>query len=84
MKIAVIGLGAMGWPMAGHLKNAGHDLLLYTRSPDKADLLSERGAVTQSIAECCSADCVVINVTGTADVIEVTTAPGCRRQYSSL
>ena len=84
MNIAVIGLGAMGWPMAGHLKNAGHDLLLYTRSPDQADRLSERGAVTHSITECCSADCVVINVTGTADVIEVTTALALDLQPGTL
>lgn len=84
MNIAVIGLGAMGWPMAGHLKNAGHDLLLYTRSPEKVASLSERGAVTQSIAECCNADCVVINVTGTADVIEVTTALALDLQPGTL
>jgi 3-hydroxyisobutyrate dehydrogenase-like beta-hydroxyacid dehydrogenase len=25
-KVAFIGLGVMGYPMAGHLKNGGHDV----------------------------------------------------------
>jgi 3-hydroxyisobutyrate dehydrogenase len=36
MKIAFIGLGVMGYPMAGHLKKAGHDVTVYNRSADKA------------------------------------------------
>ncbi len=36
-KIAWIGLGVMGFPMAGHLANAGHDVTVYNRSSDKAD-----------------------------------------------
>jgi 3-hydroxyisobutyrate dehydrogenase len=34
-KVAFIGLGAMGWPMAGHLSRVGHDVAVYNRSPDK-------------------------------------------------
>ena len=36
MKIAFIGLGVMGYPMAGHLKNAGHQVCVYNRNHDKA------------------------------------------------
>ena len=36
MKVAFIGLGVMGFPMAGHLSAAGHDVSVYNRSPDKA------------------------------------------------
>jgi 3-hydroxyisobutyrate dehydrogenase len=36
MKAAFIGLGVMGYPMAGHLAGAGHALSVYNRSPDKA------------------------------------------------
>lgn len=36
MKVAFIGLGVMGYPMAGHLKNAGHQVCVYNRNNDKA------------------------------------------------
>lgn len=35
--IAFIGLGVMGYPMAGHLKRAGHDVCVYNRTTSKAD-----------------------------------------------
>lgn len=35
-KIAWIGTGVMGTPMAGHLANAGHELHLFNRTPAKA------------------------------------------------
>ncbi len=35
-KIAFIGLGVMGFPMAGHLAAKGHDLTVYNRTPAKA------------------------------------------------
>jgi len=36
MKVAFIGLGVMGYPMAGHLQNSGHDVCVYNRSQEKA------------------------------------------------
>ncbi|PCJ29968.1 MAG: oxidoreductase [Moraxellaceae bacterium] len=36
MKIAFIGLGVMGFPMAGHLANAGHDVTVFNRTTEKA------------------------------------------------
>jgi 3-hydroxyisobutyrate dehydrogenase len=37
-KVAWIGLGVMGYPMAGHiLKKGGHDLVVYNRSSAKAE-----------------------------------------------
>jgi 3-hydroxyisobutyrate dehydrogenase len=35
-KVAFLGLGVMGFPMAGHLALAGHDVLVYNRSAAKA------------------------------------------------
>ncbi|HEX5844047.1 MAG TPA: NAD(P)-dependent oxidoreductase [Pseudomonas sp.] len=35
-KIAFIGLGVMGYPMAGHLARAGHQLCVYNRTATKA------------------------------------------------
>ena len=36
MKIAFIGTGVMGAPMAGHLAKAGHDVTVYNRTAAKA------------------------------------------------
>jgi len=36
MIIAFIGLGVMGYPMAGHLQNAGHDIVVFNRTDAKA------------------------------------------------
>jgi 3-hydroxyisobutyrate dehydrogenase len=36
MKVAFIGLGVMGYPMAGHLQKAGHDVCVYNRNQEKA------------------------------------------------
>jgi 3-hydroxyisobutyrate dehydrogenase len=35
-KVAFLGMGVMGYPMAGHLKRAGHDVTVYNRSAAKA------------------------------------------------
>ncbi len=35
-KVAYIGLGVMGYPMAGHLALAGHHVTVYNRNPAKA------------------------------------------------
>lgn len=36
MKVAFIGLGVMGYPMAGHLVRAGHQVSVFNRSPEKS------------------------------------------------
>jgi 3-hydroxyisobutyrate dehydrogenase len=37
-KVAFLGLGVMGYPMAGHLKKkGGHDVTVYNRTPAKAE-----------------------------------------------
>ncbi|MFO1316326.1 MAG: NAD(P)-dependent oxidoreductase [Burkholderiales bacterium] len=36
MRLAFLGLGVMGFPMAGHLARAGHDVTVYNRSAAKA------------------------------------------------
>ncbi len=35
-RVAFLGLGVMGYPMAGHLARAGHDVTVYNRTPAKA------------------------------------------------
>ncbi|MEB8388323.1 NAD(P)-dependent oxidoreductase [Rhodobacteraceae bacterium KMM 6894] len=36
-KLAFLGLGVMGYPMAGHLQGAGHSVTVYNRTSAKAD-----------------------------------------------
>ena len=36
MKVAFLGLGVMGFPMAGHLKRGGHEVTVYNRTVEKA------------------------------------------------
>jgi 3-hydroxyisobutyrate dehydrogenase-like beta-hydroxyacid dehydrogenase len=38
MKVSFIGLGAMGFPMAGHLAQAGHEVTVYNRTASKSQL----------------------------------------------
>lgn len=37
MKLAFIGMGVMGFPMAGHLQKAGYDVTVYNRTAAKAE-----------------------------------------------
>lgn len=42
MKVAFIGLGVMGYPMAGHLAAAGHAVTVFNRTTAKADAWVEQ------------------------------------------
>ncbi len=46
MKIAFIGLGVMGFPMAGHLATAGHEVTVFNRTHAKALQWAEKHAGT--------------------------------------
>ena len=49
MRVAFIGLGVMGYPMAGYLAKAGHDTVVYNRTSEKADRwVSEYGGASAS------------------------------------
>src|SRR5258708_12245263 len=42
-KVAFLGLGVMGFPMAGHLvKKSGHQVTVYNRTPAKAKQWAEK------------------------------------------
>jgi 3-hydroxyisobutyrate dehydrogenase-like beta-hydroxyacid dehydrogenase len=43
-KVCFIGLGVMGYPMAGHLATQGHEVCVYNRTPAKAQSWVERFA----------------------------------------
>ena len=44
MKVAFAGLGVMGYPMAGFLAGAGHDVTVFNRTRSKADAWQEQYA----------------------------------------
>jgi 3-hydroxyisobutyrate dehydrogenase len=49
-KVAFLGLGVMGYPMAGHLAQAGHSVTVYNRSPAKAQAWTGEFATAQGSA----------------------------------
>lgn len=74
-KIAFLGLGVMGGPMARHLAAAGHDLTVYNRSPEKAESWVEAngGRRANSPAEAADGVAAVLSCVGAdADLEEVT------------
>ena len=50
-KIAFIGIGLMGLPMAKHLLAAGHQVVAWNRTPAKAAALTDRGGVVAETPE---------------------------------
>jgi len=53
MKVAFAGLGVMGFPMAGHLATAGHEMAVFNRSPEKAQrwVAAHGGRAGESVAQ---------------------------------
>ena len=70
MRVAVIGLGTMGAPMAGHLLDAGHELTVHNRTRERELPLAERGAARAATPGrgCRGADAVLICVSDTPDL----------------
>ena len=68
-RIAFIGLGVMGAPMARHLIRAGHDLTVYNRSRAKAEnwVTEHGGSLATSPADAAKYAEVVISCVGTDD-----------------
>jgi 3-hydroxyisobutyrate dehydrogenase len=74
MKTAFIGLGVMGFPMAGHLKAAGHEVAVYNRTASKAHKWAEKhgGQAFETIAEAVAgAEIVLLCVGNDHDVRDV-------------
>ena len=69
MKLGFIGLGIMGAPMAGHLRAAGHDVFVTTRSKLPQALLDAGAVACANAAEVARrADIVFLMVPDTPDV----------------
>ncbi len=61
MKIALIGTGLMGFPMAEKLLEAGYSLAVYNRTRARAEPLAERGAeIAGSVRDALNAAEVII------------------------
>ena len=60
MKVGFIGLGQMGAGMAANLVKAGHDVVVYNRSPDKTAPLVALGAKSAArVEDACRGDAVI-------------------------
>ena len=77
-QVAFLGLGVMGYPMAGHLARAGHSVTVYNRSADKAGRwVAEYGGRSAATPEAASAaaDIVFACVGNDDDLRSVTLGP---------
>jgi 3-hydroxyisobutyrate dehydrogenase len=79
-KVAFIGLGIMGYPMAGHIRTkGGHELTVYNRTPGKAQaFVAEHGGQVALTPEEAAkdADFVFCCVGNDGDLRQVTTSEG--------
>ena len=77
-KIGFIGLGIMGKPMAGHLIDAGYDLVVHNRNRDAVDELVGKGAAEaysgKEVAE--QSDIVITMLPDSPDVESVALGEG--------
>ena len=66
MKLAFLGLGVMGYPMAGHLARAGHDVTVYNRTQTKAEqwVAQHGGRSAPSPADAASDAAIVLMCVG--------------------
>ena len=78
-KVGFIGLGTMGYPMAGHLQKAGHEVTVFNRTSEKAqswvDTYGGSSAATPAAAAA-GAEMVFVCVGNDQDLYSVTTAEG--------
>ena len=68
-KLAFLGLGVMGYPMAGHLARAGHEVTVYNRTAAKADQWRNeyRGRTARTPAEAARGAQIVLMCVGNDD-----------------
>ena len=74
MKVAFLGLGVMGYPMAGHLQAKGHRVTVYNRTTAKAEAWVKQhgGAIGKTPEDAVAdADIVLMCVGNDKDLIEV-------------
>ena len=69
MRAAFIGLGVMGFPMAGHLQREGHSVTVYNRTRSRADAWAGKfgGATVATPAEAAAGAEIVFTCVGNDD-----------------
>jgi 3-hydroxyisobutyrate dehydrogenase len=76
MRVAVLGTGTIGAPMARNLARAGHEVRAYNRSRERAEPLAADGvAVCDTPAEAVRGTDVVITAVTSADAVAETVEP---------
>jgi 3-hydroxyisobutyrate dehydrogenase-like beta-hydroxyacid dehydrogenase len=73
-KVAFLGLGVMGYPMAGHLKAKGHEVTVYNRTTAKAEawVAQHGGTMGKTVAEAVQgAEFVMMCVGNDNDLMDV-------------
>jgi 3-hydroxyisobutyrate dehydrogenase len=78
MRAAFVGLGVMGYPMAGHLARAGHDVVVFNRTEEKAKrwVAEYGGRMAKTPAEAAAGAEIVLACVGCdTDVRAVTLGP---------
>src|SRR5436309_7023035 len=72
MKIAFIGLGAMGFPMARHLSKQ-HELLVWNRTREKAERHAREHGTTVAgdLADCANAEVIITMLPTSIEVDEI-------------
>jgi 3-hydroxyisobutyrate dehydrogenase len=78
MRVAVVGLGTMGAAMAGHVLDAGHELVVHNRTREREEALAARGARRAATpAEAADgAEVVVTCVSDGPDLEQIALGPG--------
>lgn len=77
MKIAFLGLGTMGLPMASNLLKAGYTVYAWNRSPAPVAMLAERGAIAAASAREAAADAdILVSILADDDAVRATILDG--------
>ena len=84
MKVAFLGMGLMGLPMAERILDADHQLVVFNRTPEKAEPLKALGA---DIAEdphdaLQSAECIILMLADAQAIRGVLLSPRSRTELS--
>jgi 3-hydroxyisobutyrate dehydrogenase-like beta-hydroxyacid dehydrogenase len=69
-KIGFLGLGEMGTPMASRLLHAGHDVIVWNRTAERAAALAQQGAAVASSPAKAAAGDFVITMLATPEALE--------------
>ncbi len=72
MKVAFIGTGVMGKPMALHLADAGYDVHVYNRTFEKAKALEPKAKAHQTLESCIKDSDIIFSIVGYPKDVEET------------